>query len=227
MTQFDSYATDYERALAKNLRVIPGGTDYYFWNRVSKLSECWGGDTEPSTILDFGGGIGLAVPFLKSFYPEAEITITDESVQSLEVAAARHPFLKVVSPSKLPVNNFDVAFVAGVLHHVNPTERRDVLRQIAQAVKPGGIIIFFELNPVNPVTRRLVRMCPFDDNAVLLKKQEVEDLCLSEQELVIEHSHYMVFLPPVFGPLLRIEKFLRWCPLGAQYYVSVRRRLSQ
>lgn len=227
MPHFDSYATEYERALAKNLRVIPGGTDYYFWNRVSKLSECWGAGAKPETILDFGGGIGLAIPFLKSFFPQSEITITDESTQSLEVAASRHPFVKVLPPEKLPTASFDVAFVAGVLHHVAPPERVHVLRRLIRSVKPGGLIIFFELNPVNPVTRRLVRMCPFDDNAVLMKMRDVQDLCESEAEIVVERSDYMVFFPPIFKPLLRLERLLRWCPLGAQYFVSARRQIPR
>jgi 2-polyprenyl-3-methyl-5-hydroxy-6-metoxy-1,4-benzoquinol methylase len=223
MTIFDTYATDYERALAKNLKFVPGGTDYYYKNRVSILARCIGELRPPKKILDFGGGIGLAIPHLLSFFPDAEITITDESSESLRVATGRYPSIQATVPSELPRNCFDVAFVAGVLHHVQPSMREGVVDQIVGSIVPGGLIVFFELNPLNPVTRQLVRMCPFDCDAVLMRKTEVENLCRSNSSLTLTHSHYTVFFPPLLKPLHSLERLLRWCPIGAQYFVAMRK----
>jgi len=224
VTVFDVYATEYEQALAKNLRFIPGGTDHYYKNRIQILALCWGSENPPGKILDFGGGVGLAIPFLHEKFPNAEISVTDESHESLRVAQKRHSFVHAVDPTELPKNHFDVAFVAGVLHHVEPTSRHAIVDQIANTVTPDGLIVFFELNPINPVTQRLVQMCPFDNDAVLMKKSEVEGLISSDKRLVLERSHYTVFFPPLFKPLHRFEKYLAWCPLGAQYYVAVRKK---
>lgn len=220
---FDGFATDYERALAENLRYIPGGTDHYYSNRVRILAECLNELGNPQRILDFGSGVGLAIPFLREQFPDAEIVATDESRESLKVAKNRHPFIHLVDPAHLPEAYFDVVFVAGVLHHVPPPSRAAVLDQISNATKAGGLIIFFELNPLNPVTRRLVSMCPFDSDAILMKKSEVADLVASDSRLTIERSQYTVFFPPLFKLLHRYEKYLAWCPFGAQYYVALRR----
>jgi SAM-dependent methyltransferase len=224
VTVFDIYATEYEQALAKNLRFIPGGTDHYYKNRVAILARCWGSKSQPEKILDFGAGVGLAIPFLHETFPNAEISITDESRESLRVAQKRHSFVHTIEPDGLPKEYFDVAFVAGVLHHVVPSLRHAVVDQIVNTVRPGGLIVFFELNPINPVTQRLVQMCPFDNDAVLMKKSEVESLISSDSRLILEQSHFTVFFPPLFKPLHRFEKYLAWCPLGAQYYVAVRKK---
>lgn len=224
MTVFDIYATEYEQALAKNLRFIPGGTDHYYKNRVAILARCLGKLSQPERILDFGAGVGLAIPFLRETFPHAEISITDESRESLRVAQKRHPFVHSIDPAGLPKEYFDVAFVAGVLHHVVPSSRQAIVDQIANTVTPDGLIVFFELNPINPVTQRLVQMCPFDNDAVLIKRSEVESLISSDSRLVLERSHYTVFFPPLFKPLHRFEKYLAWCPLGAQYYVAARKK---
>lgn len=224
MTVFDVYATEYEQALAKNLRFIPGGTDHYYKNRVGILARCWGPENQPVKILDFGAGVGIAIPFLRETFPNAEISITDESRESLRVAQKRHSFVRAFEPAELPQGYFDVAFVAGVLHHVEPSVRQAIVDQIVNTVTPNGLIVFFELNPLNPVTQRLVHMCPFDEDATLMKKRHVESLLSSDSRLILERSHYTVFFPPLFKGLHRFEKYLAWCPLGAQYYVAVRKR---
>ncbi|MEY4400633.1 MAG: hypothetical protein RL072_498 [Actinomycetota bacterium] len=226
MSTFDSFATEYERALSKNLRSIPGGIDHYFQNRVKILSDCLGQSASPKRILDFGSGVGLAIPFLRERFPTSEITITDESLQSLDVATARYPSVKAVTPDELPLDHFDVIFIAGVLHHVEPLKRSAVVTRIADSIKPGGLAVFFELNPLNPVTRHLVRMCPFDNDAILMRKSEVEGLLTRDSRLAVERSRYTVFFPPLLRPLLRVERYLQWCPLGAQYFVAVRRAMS-
>ena len=225
MSSFDSFATEYERALSKNLRAIPGGIDHYFQNRVKILSDCLGRSASPERILDFGAGVGLAIPFLRHRFPESEITVTDESLQSLDVARARYPSVKVVTPNELQHDHFDAVFVAGVLHHVEPFKRGGVVTRITDSLKPGGLAVFFELNPLNPVTRHLVRMCPFDNDAILMRKSEVEGLLMRDSRLAVERSRYTVFFPPLLRPLLRIERYLQWCPLGAQYFVAARRAL--
>lgn len=221
---FDVYATEYEQALAKNLKLIPGGTEHYYRNRVQLLARCLNETLQPKRILDFGAGIGLAIPFLHEKFPTAQITATDESLESLRVARERHPFVHVVAPDDLPREYFDVAFVAGVLHHVPPSLRVSIVDRILNATAPDGLIVFFELNPINPVTRRLVKMCPFDNDAVLMRKRGVENLTAADPRVTLERSHYTVFFPPLLKPLHRLEKYLAWCPLGAQYYVAVRKR---
>lgn len=220
---FDDFARNYEDALARNLRMIPGGTSHYFQNRVTIFNECWDASEPPKKILDFGGGIGLTVPHLRAKFPESRIFLTDESQESLRVAAARDPSLEVVELSDLPEAYFDAVIVAGVIHHVLPIKRGRVIRQIARSLRIGGLGVIFELNPLNPVTRWLVRMCPFDENASLIRRSEALSLVNGSSNLGVDRSGYTVFFPPALNILLNLEKWITWCPLGAQYFVSFRK----
>ena len=87
---------------------------------------------------------------------------------------------------------------------------------------PGGFIAVFEHNPWNPLTRKAVRDCPFDEDAVLLSRRQATRL-LDEAGLEPIDAAYIIFFPQEGPRLARIERRLRPLPLGAQYYVAHRR----
>ena len=228
MKQFDKYASGYQTILEKNLRFIPGGTDYYNQNRV-RITKRVIKDTplpSPRRILDFGAGIGLSIPHLKAEFPAAGIAICDASSESVKVAHKAHPDTEVLDPHGLPGNCFDLIFVAGVVHHVHPSHRMELLARIVSSLAVGGTLVLHELNPLNPVTRRLVKCCPFDDDAILISKAElIRNLDSLEGVRLIDEG-FSVFLPPLLHPFSRIERLLSWCPLGAQYFVALTRTRS-
>ena len=228
MKPFDQYASEYSAVLAKNLRFIPGGTDYYNHNRVRITKRVIKNTPLPSPkrILDFGGGIGLSIPHLKAEFPAADISICDASSESVKVAHKAHPDIEVLDPHGLHANYFDLIFVAGVVHHVQPSHRMELLARIINSLAVGGTLILHELNPLNPVTRRLVACCPFDDDAILISKAELIRSLDSLEGVRLIHEGFSVFLPPLLHPLSRIERLLSWCPLGAQYFVALTRTRS-
>lgn len=223
MGEFDRYAPEYKEVLARNLRYIPGGTDYYNRNRVQITKRLLGNTNEPNRILDFGAGIGLSIPHLKSTFPAAVITICDNSQASTDVACREHPDVAVVDSQLLPSDRFDVVFVAGVIHHVCRESSIQVLQRIIESTTLNGLAVFHELNPFNPVTRRLVANCPFDEDAILLSKRELIESLLSIEGTSIQEHGYSVFFPPILQSISTVERLLKWCPMGAQYFVAVRR----
>jgi hypothetical protein len=93
------------------------------------------------------------------------------------------------------------------------------LVRLRALLKPGGCIAVFEHNPINPVTRRLVADCAFDEDAVLLSLRETRDLLTRETGLSVRDSGYSLFFPHPLRRLRFLEAILRWLPLGGQYYV--------
>ena len=73
----------------------------------------------------------------------------------------------------------------------------------------------FEHNPYNPVTRRAVQQCPFDDDAILLSPREVRRL-LAGAALSGVQQDYVLFFPRPLARLRPLEPWLKRCPLGAQ-----------
>lgn len=221
MSTFDDFALDYEAALKRNLKLIPGGVDYYYMNRVRVTRRIMQNRAQPSNILDFGAGVGLTIPHLASAFPSASITACDESRESIAALKKRHPFVRTCELDEIPPRHFDLIFVAGVIHHVPPPERHRVIERFRLALRPGGILMVFELNPLNPVTRFLVRECPFDEDANLVSKRILRMSFTRVPDFELLEEGFMVFMPPALKMISQIEGFLRWCPLGAQYYLAM------
>jgi SAM-dependent methyltransferase len=108
--------------------------------------------------------------------------------------------------------------LSGVLHHVPRAERLGVLAQVRAKLRPGGRLFVFEHNPLNPVTRRTVATCPFDDDADLLWPWQAKRL-LSDAAFRQVRLDYIVFFPRPLAALRPLEPRLGWLPLGAQQLV--------
>jgi hypothetical protein len=87
--------------------------------------------------------------------------------------------------------------------------------------KPGGLVVLFEHNPFNPLTRRAVSTCPFDADAVLLSKKTASGY-LRESGLANITGRYILAVPAITGILRSMDESLGCVPLGAQYYVMGR-----
>jgi 2-polyprenyl-3-methyl-5-hydroxy-6-metoxy-1,4-benzoquinol methylase len=172
-------------------------------------------------VLDYGCGVGSLTELLT----EAFDTVSgyDPSTESLELAAKRVPRATLTSdPTALPDDHFESVILAGVLHHVPPSERPGVLDTVLRKLKPGGRIFVFEHNPINPLTRRAVADCPFDEDAVLLWPWQVRRTLASAGFAQVDLD-YIVFFPKPLAFLRSLERRLAWCALGAQTLTCGRR----
>lgn len=80
----------------------------------------------------------------------------------------------------------------------------------------GGVLLVIEHNMQNPFTRKSVDVCPFDCHAVMLAPKEVIDL-MENASFVHTRKKYITFFPKQLAGLRIFEKWIRWCPLGAQH----------
>jgi len=216
---FDAHAADYNRILAEHLGKFGGDVDYYAEYKVRMMRKRLG--QVPGRILEYGCGVGRNLPHLRRYFPEAEIHGCDVSAESLAEArracAAGKFFL--VGPAGTPSRaEFDLVFVACVFHHVPVPDRFECMRQVVGWLRPGGDVFIFEENPRNPITRRIVRACPFDKEAVLLRAEEMADLA-ARAGLELRELAYTLFFPAALKKLAPLEAFLGALPFGAQYCV--------
>jgi ubiquinone/menaquinone biosynthesis C-methylase UbiE len=54
-----------------------------------------------------------------------------------------------------PDQSFDAAYTIAVMHHVPPPQWPAFLQEMRRVVRPGGLIVIFEHNPINPLTPHL------------------------------------------------------------------------
>jgi SAM-dependent methyltransferase len=115
----------------------------------------------------------------------------------------------------LPDGHFQAAVLSGVLHHVPLGERLDLLSTVKRKLAPGGQLVVFEHNPLNPLTRKAVSTCPFDTDAVLIWPQALRKL-IAQAGFGEVRLRYIVFFPRVLRALRPLEPYLGRCFAGAQ-----------
>lgn len=210
--KFDQYAQTYAEAHAASVRLSGEGPEYFAEHKLGCLLRL--GVLPGHRVLDYGCGTGGLTRLLAGKFQA--VAGYDPSARSLEVARERAPGATFyTSPESIPEASFDAAVLSGVLHHVPPAARLELVRAAVSKLEPGGRLFVFEHNPYNPLTVRAVRHCPFDDDAILLAPREARAL-LRSAGLSAVRQDYVLFFPKALERLRPYEKLLRALPLGAQ-----------
>jgi SAM-dependent methyltransferase len=219
--KFDSYAKSYE-GLHRTSVAASGEDPAYFHDYKIDCLRRMGLLRGP--LVDYGCGTGNLTERFARAAEVHELHGYDPSCESLAEARERAPLAQLhIDPSTLPRAHFATAVLSGVLHHVPPRDRDRVLGSVRDVLRPGGNIVVFEHNPLNPVTRRAVAACPFDDDAILLWPWEARSL-LRRAGFYDVRLDYIVFFPKALAFLRGLEPRLRRVALGAQQMlVGVRR----
>ena len=224
--EFDKFADEYLDLHARSIRASGETPDFFARYKIADVRAETArvpGEREQLKILDFGGGIGTSIPHFRSLFPDAELVCADPSAKSLGIARSRFAnaadYVELNSET-LPFEDgaFDIVFTACVFHHIDHAEHRRILKELLRVLRPRGRFFLFEHNPFNPLTVRVVNACPYDENACLIggprMQRLIRDVGFRTPRLV-----YRVFFPRMFAVLRPLERFLKWLPLGAQYYV--------
>lgn len=221
--EFDAYSASYDGAVNKALNFIGAKVDFFTRVKadyVIELIEQRFHSTQNIDALDIGCGVGNYHPLLQGKL--ASLSGVDVSSRCVEEAKKKNPdgSYFAYDGSRLPFEDgaFDVAFTICVMHHVAPQQRRSFVQEAKRVLKPGGLFVVFEHNPLNPLTRRVVSNCDFDKDAVLLKPKETCAL-LDGAGFGLIKSRRILSIPPSTPLLRRIDSVLGLAPFGAQYYV--------
>lgn len=225
--EFDKFADEYLAMHTASITASGEGPAFFAEYKIKDLAQEYRQRVRmvaiPPRILDFGAGSGSSIPFMTELFPTSELTCIDVSKRSLELAGRRFPgkaryvhFEGDVLPFE--PGNFDIVFAACVFHHIDHDEHLHLLREWFRVLRPGGIAVVYEHNPYNPLTRRVVSSCPFDENARLISanamRQRIECAGFARADV-----RFRVFFPHALRRLRSLEALMTWLPLGAQYYV--------
>lgn len=213
--EFDAHAGRYREMHAAVLGASGESPEYFAQYKLSVLRDIVELDDRP--VLDYGCGIGNLTRLLAT--GEVEVHGYDPSAKSILTARSLAPTATFHDRlDTVPTGAFGTVVLANVLHHVEPAEREQVIREIVPMLAPGGRVMVFEHNRWNPLTVRAVRRCEFDEGVSLLSEPDLNRL-LSAGGLTAVRSRFIVFFPKALRFLRRLEPRLARVPLGAQVCV--------
>ena len=225
--EFDAHAKSYNEVLDKSIVCSGEDSTYFAEYKIRDLYlELLGFGADVGSglrLLDFGCGVGASTPFVRRYFPNAEMLSVDVSEESLDLARTRHGELAkflVMTGDNLPeeVHTLDAVYAMCVFHHVDEGKHVELLSQMRSSLKPDGLLMVYEHNPFNPLTVRIVNNCPFDANAKLIHASVMAERCRLAGFKDVKVK-YRVFIPGFLRIFRFIERLLSWLPLGGQYYV--------
>ncbi len=229
-SEFDKFADEYRSLHEADLTASGEAPEYFAEYKMKDLRRLIG-ETAPAAeggrFLDFGGGVGTAVPFFRKHLPRARLTCVDVSLKSLGVGTTRfgeHTRFVAFDGVQLPFADaiFDGAFAACVFHHIPPDAHAALFSELRRVLKSGGLLMIYEHNPLNPLTVRAVNACPFDENAILIRASVLR-AGVERSGFREARTRYRVFFPRSLQWLRVMENRLWWLPMGAQYFVAGRK----
>lgn len=222
---FDEFAKDYRDTHDKSVEMSGADSDYFSEYKIIELLK-HEDITKSLKVLDFGCGDGNSSKYILKHFPNAiiyGIDVSEESINQANQKGFKNVTFKSFNGTKLPFdeNEFDLVFTSMVFHHIEHSLHEGILKEVYRVLKTGGRFYNFEHNPNNPLTRKVVKECPFDEGAVLLKPSYHKTI-IGKSDLNLEKLSYTLFFPrhKFFKLFLPIEKLLSWCPIGAQYYIK-------
>jgi SAM-dependent methyltransferase len=227
VTTFDAVAQSYDMTVEGSLAIFGREIDFFHRNKIHHLARVARHariDLSAAHVLDVGCGTGAADRMLRpSVSSLAGADVSKEMVAEARAAGADVDH-RVYDGKSLPFDpgTFDLAFAFNVMHHVPPAEWSAFAFQMMTAVRPGGLCVIIEHNRLNPVTRRSVRNCSFDAEAVLVRPADLRRAFgAAEAEFIARW--YILFAPFGDRRAFHLEQFISWLPFGGQYLYAVRR----
>ena len=225
-SEFDRYASTYDRDLGEALSVTGEGQNYYAQARVDWLASCLAHLKMPvAQVLDFGCGTGTSAPILKKTLGAKKVMGVDISQESIDEACSKYGSNELqFSPlnSYRPDGTFDLVFANGVFHHIPVADRAGALETIHASLKPGGLFALWENNPWNPGTKYVMSRCAFDGDAVTISIPAARKL-MARARFGVLRTESLFYFPRQLRIFRPLERWLRSLPLGGQYMVLARR----
>jgi SAM-dependent methyltransferase len=219
---FNESKENYRDTIERSIGFAGKGLDFFTEVKADYLRKIVArllGAAKVPKILDIGCGHGLIHPYLRAF--GFEVVGAEVATEVLPLARAANPDVAYVGYDgrSLPFASgaFDVTLAVCVMHHVPPAQWQDFLDETRRVLRPGGLAVIFEHNPLNPLTRYVVASNTIDADAVLLSARTLRSL-MRQSGFPAPLTRNILFTPFAHPGFRWLDDRLGRVPFGAQYY---------
>ena len=216
--EFDRYSKNYKTLMEDAIKITGFNSSYFVTAKLKKLRSIEGHNIS-SNFLDYGCGLGDLSKNFHQYFPNARYFGVDASPEMVKTARDQYGGNGIFcesSSEEWKQRSYQTVFSACAFHHIPPENHKNVLSTLKDLLTPGGKIIIWEHNPINPFTRKIVRDCPFDEHAVLIHPNRLMNM-FNQAGLRQTRLIYTTFFPKFLQFLTPAESMLEWCPFGGQY----------
>jgi len=220
---------DYEAKALKNHKYYVRVKSLHLLRKAEEIY----GDIKNLICVDLGCGTAETIEYFQDKF--SHVFGCDSSGGMLEYAAKknlRNVTFKLCDSEKLPFDDssIDGVLMFGVIHHIDAGDKIvRVFGEVNRILKKGGMVAVYDFNPLNPVSRYIVRTCPIDVGVNLDGyKRSVFPTTFYSWELMtilrdagfrISRHEYLLFFPKFLSILLPLERLLSRIPMGGMYSI--------
>ncbi len=224
--EFDQYASSYDKLLDDPLRNRFASDPLHFhrrkWFVIERLLRRAGVTPQTLRWLDVGCGRGELLKLAGSNFAQSVGCDPSAGMLASNVVFKTYEQASLV---ELPFedNSFDFVTVVCVLHHVLGNDRTNLTNEMRRVLSPGGLCCVIEHNPLNPVTRTIVKRCAVDRDAKLLSAREACNLLEASRFTSLNQENFLYIPESLYHTFSAVETALSILPLGGQYALLARR----
>ena len=171
--EFDQFSQNYDELVNQALKPTYLEASYLSAYKLRKISQVLP-DFQKKEInfLDFGCGQGNFCKNYYQFFPKGNyfgVDISEKMIGQANEKLGNLGTFYEFNSLKWKQNNYDIIFSSCVFHHISPLDHLNTLSELQKLLAKNGKIVLWEHNPFNPITRKLVKDCALDENAILIK----------------------------------------------------------
>ncbi|MBX2815470.1 MAG: class I SAM-dependent methyltransferase [Saprospiraceae bacterium] len=142
-SEFDGWVDGYSDLMA---RIVP-----YYRTLMTDLFSLLPKDMKMEHLVELGCGNGNVLAYAASLFPSARLTGVDASSEMLEALQKRFKYGRVegleglMQEVSFPAGQIDVVLASFSLHHLGRDDKKLVIQQAQQWLRPGGYFLYSDL----------------------------------------------------------------------------------